>query len=189
MNWKRIRRLGYCLVLVCGVVLSGACGDDDAGVPEAVCVEFVPAEAPEAGKVAARAGAESTCEVAVVEIVATDIDDVFSIEADVLYDNVVVRYLGFDTEGSVLAADGVEIVPIVSEVEGGRITLGIARRSATGIDVSGTRLLVKLFFLNNLIAGSTGSLTLTDECLRGSEEPPDDVKPGLVCSDGTFIIN
>jgi len=189
MNWKQIRRLSGCLVLACGVALSGACSDDDAGLPEAVCVEFTPAEAPEAGKVVARAGAESTCDVAVVEIVATDIDDVFSIEADVLYDNVVVRYLGFDAGGSVLAADGVGIVPIVSEVEGGRITLGIARSASTGIDVSGTRLVVKLFFLNNLIAGTTGSLTLTDECLRGSEEPPDDVKPGLTCAGGTFIIN
>jgi len=189
MNWKRIRRLGCCIVLVCGVALSGACSEDDAGVPDAVCVEFAPAEAPEAGKVAARAGAESTCDVAVVEIVATDIDDVFSMEADVLYDSVAVQYLGFDAEDSVLRTDGVEIVPIVSEVEDGRITLGIARGSLTGIDVSGSRLLVKLFFLNKLVAGTTGSLTLTDECLRGSEEPPDDVKPGLVCAGGTFTIN
>jgi hypothetical protein len=189
MNWKRIRRLGCCLVVACGVALSGACSDDDAGVPDAVCVEFAPAEAPEAGMVTARAASESTCDVAVVEIVATDIDDVFSIETDVLYDNVAVRYLGFDAEGSVLGADGVEVVPIVSEVEDGRITLGIARRSSTGIDVSGTRLLVKLFFLNNPVAGTTGSLTLTDECLRGSEEPPDDVKPGLTCAGGTFTIN
>jgi len=185
----QIRRLSGCLVLACGVALSGACGEDDAGIPDPVCVEFTPAAAPEAGKVVTRAATESTCDVAVVEIVATDIDDVFSIETDVLYDNIAVRYIGFNLEDSFLGADGVEIVPIVSEVEQGRITLGIARRASTGVDVSGTQSLVKLFFLNNLVAGTTGSLTLTDECLRGSEEPPDDLKPGLICADGTFAIN
>jgi len=129
MSWKRFRRMSCCFVVACGVALSGGCSSDDPTLPEATCIEFTPAEAPGAGKVVARAGAESTCDVAVIEWIATDVNDVFAMKGDIVFDPDAVRYGTFDTTGSVLAADGVPLVAFVNEVDAGRLTLGITRSS------------------------------------------------------------
>jgi hypothetical protein len=156
-------------------------------VPEAVCIEFTAAGAPGVGNVVARAGAESSCEVAVIEWIATDVSDVFAIEGEITFDADAVRYGGFDLTGSVLSADGVQLVAIVNEVEQGRLTLGISRQAATGIDVSGSRLVVKLAFISNFLAGTTSTISVTDDCLLGSEDPP--VAKDLGCLGGTLTIN
>jgi hypothetical protein len=181
------RRIGFAAIVGC-LILTAACSDDGAPPAQQVgCVEFTPASPAASGSVTSQLRPESACDVAEIEFVATDIDDVFAVDLEILYDDAVVGYIGFTLNGSVLGSDGAQIEVIGNEVEPGRVVLGFARQAVTGIDVSGSGVLVTVFFASSFARG-TGPMTPMNECLLGSENPPVP-KPGLNCVGGTFSIN
>jgi hypothetical protein len=185
---RSCRRIG--LAVIVGILLlTAACSDDGGGAPsqQVGCVEFAPASPAASGSVTSQIRPQSACDVAEIEFVATDIDDVFAVDLEIVYDDAVVRFVGFTTSGSILESDGAQITAVGSEVAPGRVELGLAREAATGIDVSGSQVLVTVFFASSFARGS-GPMTPMNECLLGSEDPPVP-KPGLNCNGGTFSIN
>ena len=188
MSSRRIHRRTLCTALAVGLLLTLGCSSTGGGGGPVVpsCVEYAGAAAPAPGTVTSQLKAASACEVAEIEFVATDVTDVFGVDLEIIYDTAVVQYVGFSLDGSVLRSDGTSIAAIGREIVPGRVELALTREALSGIDVTGTRLLVTAFFAGNFDTG-VGVLTTADECLLGSEEPPV-AKPGLVCSGGTFSI-
>jgi hypothetical protein len=139
---------------------------------------------PTSGEVVMQAGAGSTCGSFEVDLMVTDVTDVFSVTATVEYDSRFAAFFAMTTDGSVLSRDGTQLNPLVRETTLGTITLGVARNSATGIDVNGTGKLLTLHFVP--FDDGTGDITLTTPCLTGSQQPPVP-KAGVNCSGGMLV--
>lgn len=169
------------------LVLGLACSEDDPVTPEELCIEFASAQPPGNGRVVSRLGADSVCAQAVVEIVATGINDVFALETVLTYDSDVASFVGFSTSNSFLASDGSDVAAVIDELVAGEITIGLSRVAATGVNITDTQPLLELFFVVDSTSSDTGDLALDNECLLGSEQPPQP-KPGLTCSGGTLIV-
>ena len=180
-------RAGVGLLLATVLVAGPACDEDDTTGGSVVCVEFRPEQEPTSGAVTALMGSASTCELVLVELVVTDVDDVFGLQTTITYDTSVARLSGWSTTDSVLRSDDAEVASVVREVSSGTIELGITRVLEDGIDVTGTGTLIELFFLINRGTEGSGSFDVEQECLWGSQDPPQS-KPDVACSGGTLIV-
>jgi len=184
-------RLGSVAALLALVLLVAAqgCGGDGNGGTTIVeyCGEFDPSQAPAPGRVAMRLGDDDSCGIVVIEIVATDLDDVAGLAADLTYDPTFAFLTDVSTSGSVLTSDGAQVAAHVEESILGQVTVGIARTGVPGIDIQGTQLVATLLFVVDTLASNSGQITLTDQCLTGGGTPPDPL-PGLVCSGGTIRV-
>lgn len=179
------------LVLVLFLLLVGqGCSDDSSGgVLTDPCLDFTAAGPAVAGAVTTRLGDESTCTLATLEIVATGIDDVWSLDTTVTFDPALVTWTGNSTTGSVLGADGAAVAAFIEATASGELTVGISRVAADegiDIDADGGVLLTLYFALNTTVAG-TGAFSMGDECLTTVGEPPP-VIPGVDCSGGSFTV-
>jgi len=176
---------------IAGVLaLCCACGNGGGGggggvIPPDLCMTLAPATAPAPATVVIQTGAASTCAIAVVELVVTDVSDVFALATTIEYDPVSLAFAGMNTLGSVLARDGAQLNAEVRETVLGKVTIGVSRNAPTGIDVSGSGKLATLFFVP-LVEGMD-DLTVATPCLTGSETPPV-VKAGVACSGGTTLV-
>jgi len=178
------------LVLV--LLLAGqGCSNDDptGGVLANPCLDFDPDGAAVAGAVTTRLSDDSTCTLVTVEIVATGINDVWSLDTTLTYDPSVVAWTGNSTVDSVLGADGTAVAALVDLTGTGELTIGISRVAADdGVDIGAEGgVLLELFFALNTTVAGDGVITLGDECLRTVGEPPP-VIPGVTCSGGTFTV-
>jgi hypothetical protein len=181
---KRIRILVP--LLIAALALCGGCtgSGGGGGVTRELCLELVGASMSAPGEVVMQEGAGSTCGAFQVELMVTDVTDVFSVVATVEYDPRFAAFFAMTTDGSVLSQDGTQLTPLVQESTLGTITLGVARNAATGIDVNGTGKLLTLFFAP--FDEGTGDITITTPCLTGSQQPPVP-KAGVGCS-GAMLV-
>ena len=173
-------------VLIGVLLASAGCGGGDGGgATAAPCLSFVGAQAPAAGKVVARLAAGGSCAARAVEIVVTDVSDVFGAQFTVTFDPTQVSYAGASSTGSILASGGAQ-VSVQQDGTGGNVAVGISRIGVnTGVNVTGSQVLIRLTFAP--VAVGTSSLAVSNAQLFGSQTPPQP-KPGLTWSGGSFTI-
>ena len=155
--------------------LGPGCGGDDSSpgsvIPPGTCVDFTAAAAPAAGTVVARKNPTSSCDVLGIDLVVTDVSDIFAIELTVEYDQAVVSYDGVGTSGSLLSSDGAGLEVIDGGV-GGRTSVSISRFGVvTGVDAVGSHVLATLIFRRPGAAG-VSNLTVSSAVLFDSDAPP-----------------
>lgn len=157
---------------------------DDSPVSTELCIEFDSSQAPASETVTSRLSEDSVCQEVVVELVVTDVNDVFGINTIIEYDPEVAAYSGRSTIGSVLGSD---LLVNIEENPIGTLTVGVTRVAATGVDVTGTEVLIELFFQIWAVDTDSGPLTMGDNCLLDSGPPPDIIN-GVTCSGGTLAV-
>jgi hypothetical protein len=183
-------------ILVATVLaLSAGCGGDDGGgggvvIPPGLCVDFTPSELLTPGNVVMRLRDDSTCAVAIVEVVGTEIDEVFSVSAHIEYERTAVAFAGLSTSGSVLSRDGVPLIAPDDdddvELTAGELTVGVARNADDTVDIDGTQLLMTLFFVP--LNQGASDMTIQTPCLMSGEEPPVFLDT-VTCSAGSFAVD
>ncbi len=181
------------LLVTLGCGGGGSGGDDDGGggiIPTATCIEFAAASVPASGTASSAEGSGSVCSTVVVEIVLTDVNDVFTVSFDAVFDQNTARYDSFSTAGSHLASGA--LLQVVEDTStAGQVSLGITRSNpANGINFTGFESVVKLMFVKapGVDEGASANLTFSNTHVLGSEQPPVD-KPGIAWSGGTLTIN
>jgi hypothetical protein len=167
-------------LLLAALPLCG-CQDDD----EPPCLTFTPAASPASGTVSTTSTLGSQCDLLELQLLISDVPDVFAVSLGILYDPATVAFAGLFPEGALLDADG---TPLAVEVSGpeGALSAGVTRISTTGIDASGTRVLLRMRFSRLGGAGAT-PLTFDRPTMLGSETPPQE-KPWVVWSGGVIEI-
>jgi hypothetical protein len=180
------------LIAVFLLVAPGCSDDETGGVLVDPCLDFTPESASVPGAVTTRLADESTCTLATLEIVATGIDDVWSLDTTVTYDPAVVAWTGNSIEGSVLGEDGTAVAAIIDATASGELTVGVSRVAADeGMDIVDPGVLVRLFFTLNTTSADSGAVELGQNCLT----TPDPQDPGghpvelaVNCSGGTLRV-
>lgn len=163
------------LLGLAALLLAGSCGgsgSSSGGVVEpAACLAFTADADPSPATVVLRRGSASTCDRLVLELIITDVTDLFTADFRLSFDPAVIRYAGYDETNSVLGSDG-ETVRVLLDEESGAIQLTISRfgSSLDGIDVVGSRLLVRIDFLREADTG-VSPLSFSGERLWNSEWP------------------
>jgi len=175
------------IFLLTGLLLFAASCSNDPVAPRELCIEFTAAAQPNAGAVTSRLGADSECAAATIEIIATDINDLFAFESVVTYDPDVVLFAGYSMVGSVLESDGADVAVVVQQLALGELTIGATRVADVGVNAVGTELVIELFFLQFAQQATSGAVTLDEPCLLGNGEPPLPMN-GVACSGGTVAV-
>lgn len=167
------------------LLAAGGCGGGGGGVQER-CIGFLASADPAPATAVARQAAGSTCGEVVIEIVLTDVSDVFAVEFTASFDTAVAAYDGYSLAGSHLASDGAQVLVLESK-QPGAVSLGLTRaNSSSGVSFAGGRGLVRLLFRR---AGTAdrGPLSFSSTRVFGSEQPPVE-KPGIEWIGGTFQV-
>ena len=176
--------------LIAALLLSPGCGGGsggDGGTINGMCLSFAGAQAPAAGRVVVRLGTGGNCMAQFVELVVTDVTDVFSGSFTVSFDPTRVAFGNATSQGSFLAAGGAQVNVVQSTPQSGSVTVGISRVGvATGVNATGSQVLVRLSFAP--VSAGSATMTLTGTQLFGSETPPQP-KSGLTWSGGTFQVH
>ncbi|MDX1388433.1 MAG: hypothetical protein R3344_04555 [Acidobacteriota bacterium] len=192
MRSKSILELTSC---VCVLLATGglllACGGGGSRSstmsPAPVCVSFAAVSGPAQGSVATQEAAASTCEVLAVDLMATNVTDLFTASFTATFDSSIVTYEGYDTGGSVLGSDGAQL-QVLEQTQPGEVSLGITRTGVTdGIDVGAPAALVRVYFRKTSADSGTTDLSYTSGSLLGSETPPLP-KPGIQWVGGTMTL-
>ncbi|HEX5043031.1 MAG TPA: hypothetical protein VFV75_08995 [Candidatus Polarisedimenticolaceae bacterium] len=169
------------------LLVSSGCGGGDGGggAAAAPCLSFVGLQAPAAGRVVARLAAGGSCAARAVELVVTDVSDVFGAQFVLTFDATKVSYAGASSQGSFLTSGGAQ-VSVQEGGGGGSVSVGISRIGvSTGVNVTGSQVLIRLNFAP--VAAGASTLSLGSAILFGSQTPPQP-KPGLTWSGGSFTI-
>jgi hypothetical protein len=158
-------------IAMAGVLaVAYGCGGGSSPISDA-CLQFTAAGAPAAGKVVARQASGSTCAAVGIECVMSDVSDVYAASFTLVYPASVMNYIGFLATDSALAEGGVR-VDVIAGDQPGRLTIGITRVGSTsGVNVTGTGVLLRLDF-EKVGNGGSGNVTFEDAQLLGSETPP-----------------
>jgi hypothetical protein len=180
------RQLPASLVLLAALALSCSGGSDGGTGLASPCLGFSPAGSAGPSTVTTREAAGSNCDVAILEIVATDVDDLFTASFTVQFDPAIVRYDGLGISDSILASDGAQVEALEQE-QTGQVTVGVSRvATSSGIDVVATQVILSISFRRAAPGGAT-SLDYSNTNLLGSETPPQ-VKPGIQWVGGSLMI-
>jgi len=175
------------LALALGSMLvSAGCKSSDAIASSSTRFTYAPAGGPSPSVTTALAAA-STASVAEIEIRITDVLDVLSASFSLDFDTATVAFLDFDAAGSHLASDGTMIQPVVQLTQADRLTVGITRLGASGIDFNGSQFLIKIRFLRVTSSG-TSPLTFGNNELLDSMTPPQTIV-GVQWFGGTFQVD
>jgi len=178
-------------ILLLGILIAAsatlACsgGDSAGGVPlDGGCLDLA-AGSPAQDTVSLGKGT-STCDMLAVDVVVTDVNDVFASSFTLNYDASLARFEGSSTTGSLLASDGTT-VQVLEDAQSGSVTIGLTRVGvANGVNANGTRVLVTLMFSTVADAGDAG-IAFSNETILGSETPPLD-KAGVNWVGGTLVV-
>ncbi len=197
MNSGYKRTLLGSIVLAMVLFSSPGCSSDDSSsgtvftLPS--CITFIPDPAltPPA-KIVLKEGAGSTCDEAQVDIMVTDVNNVYGARFDIEFSGAIAAYQGFSTAGSFLESDDVDTT-IVQGGPVGNVTFSITRiqdanvNSFEGIDVSGEQLLGTLRF-TSFSVGGPAELTLTNNDLLDNATPPVAI-PNLTWAFGSLRVD
>jgi hypothetical protein len=166
------------------VLGGGGCGGG--GGLAGPCLDFLASAEPSRGTAVARLATGSNCDRAIVEIVLTDVPDVFAVEFTASFDEAVAAYEAYSLVGSALAMDGAQVLAL-EEREPGSVSLAFSRANpARGVDITGSRTLVRLVF-RRVGPPGRGPLAFSSARIFGSEQPPAE-KPGIAWFGGTFEV-
>jgi hypothetical protein len=180
------RRTWMLLIAMAGVLVVAYGCDGGSNPMSEPCLQFTAAEAPSAGKVVARQASGSTCAAVGIECVMTDVSDVYAASFTLVYPATVMKYIGFLATDSALADGGVR-VDVIPDDQPGRLTIGITRVGSTsGVNVTGTGVLLRLDFEKVGTDGS-GNVIFENAQLLGSETPPQ-AKAGIQWAGGNASV-
>jgi tRNA threonylcarbamoyladenosine modification (KEOPS) complex Pcc1 subunit len=169
------------------LLLAPACSNNNPAATKELCVEFTPAAQASAGAVTSRIDADSECGAVGIEIIATDIDDLFGFYSVVTYDPDVVSFGGYSTVGSVLESGGADVAVVVHELVLGELTIGASRVSDVGVSFDDTQVVIELVFTQFAQQTVSGAISLDEPCLLSSLEPPLPMN-AVSCSGGTIAV-
>jgi hypothetical protein len=172
-------------ILLALSLLTPGCNNCDS-----CCIRFASSTPPAPGSVACVQASESTCELLAVDLIISDVDDLFTVEFTFQFDPEVVNYEGVSVEGSLMSSDGTQITTL-EDAEPGDVTVTISRLGAGfgGIDAEGERFLARLYFSKLTDEGSSAlffSDTLMFAIPEGQFFPV--LIQGVVWSGGTLLI-
>lgn len=156
---------------------------------DAVCLEFSAATAPSPGSVTCREGEDATCELIAVDVIITDVLDMFTVDFAMTFDPVLAVYEGFNADGSILSSDGTDVTVFEDyDPAQGKITVTMARLGldSGGIDAIGERFLLRLYFRKLAETGSCPLAFTTTRIFSGVFPPA--IIDGLEWSGGTLLI-
>jgi hypothetical protein len=182
-------------LLVVGLLTSLApgCGDDngDDGTQTIPCLEFQASAVPVPDSVVATDGSSGECDRLFVDLIVTDVEDLFAANFRIQYPSDRVAFVSASGSGSVLTSGGVAVAVEADETAPGEVTIGITRLepSLPGVDVVGGQRLIRLSFVRIGSSGG-GALTFPAGELLGSSGPgaqPEPI-PGIVWVGGTIAI-
>lgn len=189
MRLVSLRSRLFAAVLLVGLAGSAGCDDNNTTSIADACMTFDANAVPSAGTVVARQGADSTCDVVQVELVATDINGVFGAAWTLDYDNSFLLFSGFDVDDSHLASDGNVLISNFSD-NGGTITFGVNRngsQSTASIDFTGQQLLATIFFTRLTTSGNSDVEISMEQLLDNGQPPVEIPTPGW--AGGRLVIN
>jgi len=182
MTRSRLAGIPALLALLALTFFSPACNNCDN-----CCIRFSSATLPALGTVACVKGAGATCELLAVDLIITDVDDIFTAEFTILFDPAIANYEGTSSEGSILESDGTQLTMLANE-RPGEITILISRLGGVfgDIDAVGEQFLARMYFSK---AADNGSSTLVFGTARlfSSQFPPE-IIPDIEWSGGTLLI-
>ena len=180
--------LGLATVLLSGCTTSDGDGGAGGGGP---CLDFLPAPAPTPPSVVARKGAGSTCGRLEVELLVTDVDDVWGLGLQGTYAETVATLLGTSHDGTFLESDGSIAYSGEETLGEGQFQAGIGRLEATtGVDAMGAKYAMTLIFERVGDSGTT-ELGITQSGVGGPPLNPgeDPVPiPGVTWALGTISV-
>ncbi len=177
------RRLAVALLV--GLALVGC--NDNSGTSGDPCFEFRPLGVPNPTSVTAAEGLGSTCDIAVVDLIVTDVSNLYAATFEVNYDATRVNLGTVSTTNSTLSSDGAPLLRQVTSVASGRILIAITRSQTTvGVDVQGGAVLATLTFFRTGTSG-TSTLTFSNAQLLDPSTPPQPI-PGIVFVGGSFAL-
>jgi hypothetical protein len=157
---------------------------------DSCCIRFASSTPPAPGTVACVQAGESTCELLGVDLIITDVDDLFTVEFTLQFDPAVVNYEGVSTDGSLLGSDGTQITTL-ENVQPGEVSITVTRLGAGfgGIDATGQQLLARIYF-SKLAEEGTSTLFFADTLMFAL--PEGQLFPVLIqgvdWSGGTMLI-
>ena len=163
----------------------GGSGGGDGGMVSTTCVDFTPATDPGVGKAVARENGGS-CEEILLDLIVTDVDNLFAAEFTVTFNAALLTFQGLDATGSVLSSDGADVEVLQQPVSGSAV-VGISRiDTMTGIDVVGQGKLISIRFRRFGPTGN-GAVGFTGTTLLDGQAPPQAV-PGIQWFGGTIVV-
>jgi hypothetical protein len=197
----------FTTLILPAMVIFGCGGSNNTPTSSPTCMTFTPAQAPAAGFVAPQVDAASTCDILVLNMMVTDVDDLFGGGALLSFPTNLMNYTGISSTGSTLLQNGVAV-----EVAGdrpcpdagdnwcrplgqffGEVTIGISRFSgvAPGVNVGAApERLLRLTFTKGTGEGTTTLSFPSDTNLFNSQIPPNNViQPAPVWVGGTVTVN
>ena len=182
MTRSRLAGIPALLTILALTFFSPSCNNCDN-----CCIRFSSATPPAPGAVACVEGAGATCELLAVDLIISDIDDIFTAEFTIIFDPAVAHYEGMSSEGSILESDGTQLTKLENH-QPGEITIIISRLGAAfgGIDAVGEQFLARMYFSKVADNGSTTMLFNTAR-LFNSQFPPE-IIPDVEWAGGTLLI-
>jgi len=179
--------LAVLALAVLSILVATGCKSSGGGMVAAPTMfTYAPAGGP-SPSVTTVLGAASTASVAEIEFYVTGVSDVLTASFTLDFNPATVDYMDFDAAGSHLASDGTMIQPLAQLTQPGRVTVGVTRLGATGIDFNATEFLIKIRFMRGATAG-TSPLTFVNNELLDSMAPPQPIA-GVQWFGGTFQVN
>jgi hypothetical protein len=178
------------LVLACTLLSAVSCGGgrSPGNVVTTTCISFQAGAAPGASTAVARQAAGSNCDLVVVELALTGIDDVLALEFQAGFDGSLARYTGYTLSDSLLTSDG-EQVEVFEDSQAGMIRIVMTRLADSGIDFAGTGAAIRLYFPKaSASAAGSGALSFSGTRVLGSEAPPQE-KAGIQWIGGTIHVD
>jgi hypothetical protein len=131
----------------------------------------MPASAPVPSSIVTRSSGGS-CGTLRLELVATDVTDLFEASFRVTFDPTVMEYDSFSVTGSHLSSDGVQL-QVFDATAAGMVDIDVSRiGSATGIDFNGEVLISLSFDRVQSFGSASAPLTISNELLQDSDAPP-----------------
>jgi hypothetical protein len=190
-GFDAMQRSRLMLLGLAALSISVACGGSDGGssggtLPNTACVEFNAAATPESDTVTSRQGLNSSCDMLAVDLIVTDVDDLFTADFTFTFDPTLISYQSVSTNLSILTQDGTPLTTISKELAPGEISIAITRLGGAqgGADAVGEHFMARLFLRRLADSGAT-SLDFTSARFFNSQVQ---VIPGVQWRGGSIVI-
>lgn len=173
-------------VAVLGIAMvTAGCSSSD-NPTASVCMSFEGAAGGGGAEVRMQDAAGSTCDIAEIEILVSDVNGLFGAAFDLGYESPRVQFSGINTDDSVLGQDGNTLVVQTTDT-GSRVIVGVSRTGSSAIDVVGTEVLCRVVFERAARNASTSPLEILNANLLDASGPPAPI-PGVTWRNGTFTF-
>jgi hypothetical protein len=186
MRRSRLMLLGLAAFSIC-VGCGGSDSSSGGGtVPNPTCVEFNAAATPESDTVTSRQAINSSCDMLAVDLIVTDVDDLFTADFTFTFDPALVSYQSVSIQLSILGQDGTPLTTISKELAPGEISIAITRLGGAqgGIDAVGEHFMARLFLRRLADSGAT-SFSYSSARFFDSQVQ---VIPGVQWRGGSIVI-